>query len=118
MFLSAYEQWLADNGLPIDTDPAAVTNGVPYLIRYAFDVPTAPFSPFTGIAFNGEGSTVLSFRDLNEDANDVTLQVLSTTNLTDWSEAEVKPLTIKSDGTLVFDHATDPVRFYKLTAEQ
>ena len=90
---------------------------VPYLIRYAFDVPHDPFSPFAGISFDGAGRTVLTLRELNEEANDVTLFVLSTTDLTDWSEAEVRELTIESDGTLVFDHASDPARFYKLTAE-
>lgn len=114
--MSKFEQWLADNGLPVDADPAENYNGVPYLIRYAFNIPHEAFSPFTGIRFDVEGRTVLSFRDLNEDADDVTLQVLSTTDLTDWSDAEVKPLALEPDGTFTFVHATtDPQRFYKLS---
>ena len=114
--MSKFEQWLADNNLPVDADPAENYNGVPYLIRYAFNIPHEAFSPFTGIGFDAEGRTVLSFRDLNEDADDVTLQVLSTTDLTDWSDAEVKPLALEPDGTFTFVHATtDPQRFYKLS---
>ncbi len=115
-FLSKFEQWLADNGLNVNVDPSEAYNGIQYLIRYAFDVPHEAFSPFTGIGFDAEGRTVLSFRDLNEDADDVTLQVLSTTDLTDWSDAEVKPLALEPDGTFTFGHATtDPQRFYKLS---
>ena len=115
---SGYGRWLADNGLPVDADPADVTNGVPYLIRYAFDVPTEPFAPITGISFDGEGRVVLTFHELNTSLEGVTLRVLSTTDLTDWSEAEIRELTIESGGTLVFPRTDDPARFYKLTAEQ
>ena len=44
--------------------------------------------------------------------------VLSTSDLTDWTEAEIWQLTVKSDGTLVFDHTTDPKRFYTFAAEE
>ena len=47
----------------------------------------------------------------------VTVKVLSTTDLTDWSNSEVRTLTISDNGTLIFDHATDPQRFYRLKAE-
>ena len=48
----------------------------------------------------------------------VTIKVLSSTSLTDWSQAEWKLLTIQSGGTLVFDDDDDPARFYRLKVEE
>ena len=110
-FLTGFEQWLAKNGFPIDTDPADKYNGVPYLIHYAF-------LPITGIAFDADHKTKLTLHELNEETNDIKLMVLSTSDLTDWTEAEIRQLTVKSDGTLVFDHTADPKRFYTFAAEE
>ena len=93
-----------------------MTDGQPNLIRYAFNVPSGAFSPFTGISFNASGKPVVTLLPLvNTDG--VTVKVLSTTDLTDWSNPEVRTLTISDNGTLIFDHATDPQRFYRLKAE-
>ena len=43
----------------------------------------------------------MTLHELNEEANDIKLMVLSTSDLTDWTEAEIWQLTVKSDGTLV-----------------
>ena len=111
--LTGYAAWAAVNGLGAAD---AVTDGQPNLIRYAFDKPTGAFSPFTGISFNASGKPVVTLRPLvNTDG--VTVKVLSTTDLTDWSHPEVRTLTISDNGTLIFDHATDPQRFYRLKAE-
>ena len=111
--LTGYAAWAALNGLGAAD---AVTDGQPNLIRYAFNVPSGAFSPFTGISFNASGKPVVTLRPLvNTDG--VTVKVLSTTDLTDWSNPEVWTLTISDNGTLIFDHATDPQRFYRLKAE-
>ncbi len=111
--LTGYAAWAALNGLG---GPDEVTDGQPNLIRYAFNVPSGAFSPFTGISFNASGKPVVTLLPLvNTDG--VTVKVLSTTDLTDWSNPEVRTLTISDNGTLIFDHATDPQRFYRLKAE-
>ena len=111
--LTGYAAWAALNGLG---GPDEVTDGQPNLIRYAFNVPRGAFSPFTGISFNASGKPVVTLLPLvNTDG--VTVKVLSTTDLTDWSNPEVRTLTISDNGTLIFDHATDPQRFYRLKAE-
>ena len=111
--LTGYAAWAALNGLGAAD---AVTDGQPNLIRYAFNVPSGAFSPFTGISFNASGKPVVTLLPLvNTDG--VTVKVLSTTDLTDWSNPEVRTLTISDNGTLIFDHATDPQRFYRLKAE-
>ena len=111
--LTGYAAWAALNGLG---GPDEVTDGQPNLIRYAFNVPRGAFSPFTGISFNAGGKPVVTLLPLvNTDG--VTVKVLSTTDLTDWSNPEVRTLTISDNGTLIFDHATDPQRFYRLKAE-
>ena len=118
VFLSAFEQWLADNGLPIDTDPTDVYNGVPYLIRYAFDVPHDPFSPFTGISFKANGDVAIKTMEVKNDEG-VTLKWFSSTSLTEgWEEVDSEEITIEPDGTLVFRKTDDPARFYKFTAEE
>ncbi len=90
---------------------------MPYLIRYVFDRPTGAFSPFTGISFNDDGDVVVSMLPIaNADA--VTVKVLASTSLTDWSHAEETEITVQSDGTIVFPRTTDPSRFFRLKVEE
>ncbi len=46
------------------------------------------------------------------------MKVLSTTNLADWAHAEEATLTVGDNGTLTFDHGSDPQRFYRVKAEE
>ena len=48
----------------------------------------------------------------------VTLKVLSTTDLTDWSHPEVRTLTISDNGKLVFPLTAAPARFFKLSVSK
>ena len=111
---TGYELWLEDNGLPEDTAPEAEAEGVPYLIRYVFDRPTGAFSPFKGISFNDDGDVVISMLTIEKDEG-VTVKVLASTSLTDWSHAVETEITVQSDGTLVFPRTADPARFFKLS---
>ena len=117
---SGIAKWLEDNGLPADTNMEEEYNGVPYLFHYIFgdelgDL-SAGFSPITGISFDSSGNVVVTMAAVRRD-EDVTIRVLSSASLTDWSEAVPTVITIKSDHTLVFPRTADPARFYKLTAE-
>ena len=106
-----YAAWAAANGLG---EPDAVTDGQPNLIRYAFDVPSEPFSPITGIFFQ-DGKPAVTFMSLvNTDG--VTVRVLSSTNLLDWAAAEEYDFPAPEYNGLIFNH-TDPQRFYMLKAE-
>ena len=111
---TGYEQWLEDKGLPADTAPEAEAEGVPYLIRYVFDRPTGAFSPFKGISFNDDGDVVISIQQIVT-TEGVTVKVLASTSLTDWSHAVETEITVQSDGTLVFPRTADPARFFKLS---
>ena len=109
--LSGYAAWAAVNGLGAAD---IVTDGQPNIIRYVFDRPSGACNPFTGITFNEQGKPVIhTLVPINTDG--VTVKVLSSASLTDWSQAKWKLLTIESGGVLVFETDTDPSRFYKLT---
>ena len=112
--LTGYAAWAAVNGLGAADE---VTEGVPNLIRYVFDRPSGDCNPFTGISFNAAGKPVVqTLVPVNTEG--VTVKVLSSTSLDDWSQAEWKLLTIQSGGTLVFEDDDDPARFYKLRVEE
>ena len=113
---TGYAAWAAQNGLGAAD---AVTDGQPNLIRYVFDEPSGVFSPITGISFQ-DGDTVLWFPSFNPDVSGVSLSILSTTNLLDWTHAQVfgpisPPFTFPG---LILNHGYDaPQRFYRLEVE-
>ena len=112
---SGYAAWAAANGIGAAD---AVTGGQPNLIRYVFNVPSGEFSPVAGVTFQ-DGNPVLIFRAFNPDVSGVTLSVLSTTNLLDWTHAEEIPLPSPPFSGIVFSHQdTAPSRFYKLKVEE
>ena len=110
-----YAAWAAENGLGAAD---AVTEGQPNLIRYVFNRPSGSFSPFTGLTFQ-DGDPVVWFQSFNPDVSDVSLSILSTTNLLDWTNAEewLLPGPPFDFGAIILEHAdTAPARFYKLKA--
>ena len=114
--ITGYAAWAALNGLGAAD---AVTDGQPNLIRYVFGRPSGDFSPFTGISFM-DGNPVLWFQSFNPDVSGVSLSILSTTNLLDWTHAEVfGPIAPPFEfGALILQHGTtSPQRFYRLKVE-
>ena len=111
--VGGYAAWATSNNLgAADT----VTEGVPNLIRYVFDRPSGTCNPFTKIGFLN-GKPVLQMLPF-KNTDDVTIRVISTTNLTDWSNAEmfIIPLT---PGNIIFNHGEpSPSRFYRLWVEE
>ena len=93
-----------------------MTEGEYNLIRYAFDKPSGEFAAITNVYLNAAGRPVVQAR-VPENTEGVTLKVLSSGDLKDWSKAGWKELTVESGGTLVFEDDTDPRRFYRLKAE-
>ena len=112
--LRGYYAWAAANDLG---GPEQVTDGQPNLVRYVFDRPSGECNPFTGISFDAAGHPVVqTLVPVNDEG--VTVKVLSTTDLADWSNAEWQTLTVQSGGTLVFEDDTDPARFYRPEAAE
>ena len=73
---------------------------------------------FTGLTFQDDKPVVL-FQTFNPDVSGVSLSILSTTNLLDWTNAEewLLPGPPFDFGSIILEHAdTAPARFYKLKA--
>ena len=113
--LSPYEAWAREQSV-YPGGPAEKTGGVENAFRYAFGIPSEPFSPILSVSLDASGRPVLSFPPVLN-TNGVTLSLLSTTNLTDWSSSAVseRPLVLDQDGTMHTDDS-DAVRFYRLKA--
>ena len=110
-----YETW-ADNNVDGGA-PHEVTGGVENAFRYVFGKPTGLFSPILSAAPGpSEGSVLRLPAVVNTDG--VTLKVVSTTNLSDWTSADVdeRTITVGQDGTVELP-VGGPVRFFRLKAE-
>ena len=81
---------------------------------YAFG-DAATNAPLMRISFD-DGKPVITTPPLVR-TEGVTLKILSTTDLTDWSSPEERTLTVGGNGKQTFNHKSDPQRFYKLKAE-
>jgi hypothetical protein len=112
---TGYDAWAAANGLgPADE----VTDGVPNLLRYAFDLPTGPLA--LGIEFDEEKQPVLVTPVLATDVGvSVVGQSVGELGSSDWTGAGEQPLTKESGGRIVFaEDAGKAMRFYRLEARQ
>lgn len=110
-----YETWAdanVDGGAPDE-----VTGGVENAFRYVFGKPTGLFSPIlSAVPGPSEGSVLRLPAVVNTDG--VTLKVVSTTNLSDWTSADVdeRTITVGQAGTVELP-VGGPVRFFRLKAE-
>ncbi len=82
---------------------------------YAFG-DAATNAPLMTISFDENGKPVITTPSLVR-TEGMTLKILSTTDLADWSNPEERTLTVGGNGKQTFDHESDPQRFYKLRAE-
>ena len=99
-----FATFLDECGLPPDTDPEAVTNDIPVLARYVFGIepdkgPDDLAEPLIDVAFDADGDPGVKLPEL-QNTEGVTLTVLATTNLADWSQAELVEMRYDpADGT-------------------
>ena len=110
---TGYAAWASENGLGAAD---ALTDGQPNLIRYVFNRPSGAFSPFTGITFQ-DGDPVVWFPSFNPDVDGVSLSILSSTNLLDWTHPVEFPLSgppFNFNGMLLQHSDTASQRFYRL----
>ena len=117
---SGYGAWAVSVGLAGKGTAAAMggyglDDKVANAFIYAFG-DAATNAPLMTISFNENGKPVITTPPLVH-TEGVTLKVLSTTDLTDWLYPEERTLTVGDNGTLIFNHESDPQRFYKLKAE-
>ena len=88
---SGYAAWIAGKGIT-GTAAAAdkVTNGIANGVRYAFDIDPATSeigTPIIQVVRDANGNPSVLSRDLATGRDDVTLGILATPDLTDWSNA-------------------------------
>lgn len=110
-----YETWAdanVDGGAPDE-----VTGGVENAFRYVFGKPSESFSPILSAMPGAGGGSVLRLPGVIN-AEGVTLKVLSTTNVSDWTSAALdeRTVTVGQDGTVNLP-VGGPVRFFRLKAE-
>ena len=117
---SGYGAWAVSVGLAGKGTTAAMggyglDDKVANAFIYAFG-DAATNAPLMTISFDENGKPVITTPSLVR-TEGMTLKILSTTDLTDWSDPEEQTLTVSDNGKLTFDHESDPQRFYKLKAE-
>lgn len=110
-----YETWADANAS--GGAPDEVSGGVANAFRYVFGKPSGAFSPILSAAPGASGGTVLRLPPV-VNADGVTLKVLSTADVTDWSPSAVseRTVTVGSDGTVELPDG-GPARFFRLEAE-
>lgn len=110
---SGYASWARTNGLG---EPDEVTDGVANVFRYVFDCPRGGLSrPILAISFADGAPVVTTPMPVN--LSDVTVKVLASESLTDWSNAVETELTVDSEGRIAFPaFASAPKMFFRLLA--
>ena len=117
---SGYGAWAVSAGIA-GKGTAAMMGGyglddkVANAFIYAFG-DAATNAPLMTISFDENGKPVITTPSLVR-TEGMTLKILSTTDLADWSNPEERTLTVGGNGKQTFDHESDPQRFYKLKAE-
>ena len=117
---SGYGAWavsagLAGKGTAAKMGGYALDDKVANAFIYAFGN-AATNAPLMTISFDVNDNPVITTPPQVR-TEGVTVKVLSTTDLTDWSNPEERTLTIGGNGKQTFDHQSDPQRFYRLKAE-
>ena len=129
---SAYELWLKDVGITDELEPEDMpkpedmVEGIPAGVRYVFGIdpsigPADLAEPLLDVTFDANGKPVVKLPALvNTDG--VTVTVLATEDLADWSDAKLVPMAYeKSDGTwhLVDDNPPSKMFFkWRITFEE
>ena len=92
--LSGFAAWMNSKELA-GTFDATEANGIPNAVRYAFNIDPATSAvgtPIIQIELDANGNPCVRSRELASGRDDVTLEVLATTDLTDWSKAVLVPM--------------------------
>ena len=94
-----------------------MTDGVANIFRYVFDCPHGNLPrPILAVSFADGAPVVVTPTPVNLDG--VTVKVLASESLVDWSAAVETELTVDSEGRVAFPaFASAPQAFFKLQTE-
>ena len=101
---TAYELWLKDADLEVQTEPDKLENGIPAAVRYVFGIdpalgPADLPEPLIDVTFDANGNPCVKLPE-QKNTEGVTVSVLATEDLSDWSDAKLVPMVYDaSDGT-------------------
>jgi hypothetical protein len=101
---TAYELWLKDAGLEVQTEPDKLENGIPAVVRYVFGIdpalgPADLPEPLIDVKIDANGKPYVKLPPL-VNTEGATVTVLATEDLSDWSDAKLVPMVYDaSDGT-------------------
>ncbi|MBQ9430110.1 MAG: hypothetical protein IJU44_01015, partial [Kiritimatiellae bacterium] len=98
--IDSFERWAKYKaGLSGNANPLEVVNGIPLIVRYVFDISaldsvlTENNEPVMRVEFDENGEPYVQFaQHVYGDESEVTLEVLATPDITDWSDPEVIPV--------------------------
>ena len=116
---TAYELWLKDAGLEVQTEPDKLENGIPAVVRYVFGIdpalgPADLPEPLIDVKFDENGHPCVKLPE-QKNTEGVTVSVLATEDLSDWSNAKIIPMSY--DATTGTWHPADgidrPAMFFK-----
>ena len=95
-----YAAWIDEKGITGEPDDTA-TNGIPNIVRYAFDIgpekgPAEMGDPILQVVFDANGNPAVLSRDLATGRDDIAFDILATENLSNWNSPV--PMEKFSDG--------------------
>ena len=115
----SFATFLDECGLPPDTPPQTVTNGIPAIVRYVFDIapdigPGDLAEPLIDVKFDADGTPSVEIPE-QKNTEGVTVTVLATEDISDWSDAQLIEMRYdESDGAWhPADGADHPAMFFK-----
>ena len=118
-----FTSFLDENGLPPDTAPETVTNGIPVVARYVFDIdpdigPGDLAEPLIDVSLDAGGTPSVKLPE-QKNTEGVTVTVLASEDLMDWSSAKLIEMRYdQSDGTWKPADGIDrPTMFFKWRIE-
>ena len=104
---TGYELWLDENGIGGDPEPEEIGNGIPYGVRYVFDIPMSKgpgdfTPPMFHIAFDANGKPYVKLPKQENDEG-VRVEVLASTDLADFSKENIEDWTDRVEMMLAED---------------
>ncbi|MBQ6924316.1 MAG: hypothetical protein IJQ73_06725, partial [Kiritimatiellae bacterium] len=92
--LNSFASWVKEHGLPANSQPGDIVGGLPLAARFVFGIDdmasvlSADNEPVFCVKFDAGGAPYVQFaRNVNGTPEEVTLEIIATENLADWSHA-------------------------------
>jgi hypothetical protein len=119
--INSFNEWVADRNLPAGSTPDVVVNGIPLGARYVFGIDrmdavlTDGNEPVFRVEFDENGEPYVQFAEhVYGTADEVTLEVLATPDVTDWDDPEVIPVDLdEGRAKPAYLNGVPPAMFFK-----